>query len=206
MKKTRQTFAAGTLGKIGTAKFIAALPAIDGFTTVVGETNVHNPGFPKRMVPSVTVEGDGITMVATFFDAKAEFGAVDGSTSFSVPGGRRTFDRLGVESSFYLNSDATPAKFLEVIQEQIARVAKSRAASATALTVPGLGWSVQPAQKEEISAKLRAGRSHSFRPSGFGTGHTICVRKRSGWDKRAPAATAEFFGVPALFYSEDDCD
>jgi hypothetical protein len=72
----------------------------------------------------------------------------DGTTSFKVKDGWRTFDRIGVESSFYwkhFNYKGAPKVYLnEVLNEQLERIAKSREYSKTAITIPQIGFSVSP--------------------------------------------------------------
>jgi hypothetical protein len=217
MKKTKMTrtkkepakkFAKGTLGAMGTKRFIVALlPLIEGYRAEATARNVNNPGFPERLVPSILLTDDeGTRITIDFFDAKNEWGcAADGSTSFMTEKGRRTFDRIGVESSFYLSGEDTPERAAGTIRDQWRMIEAARARSKTSIPVPVIGFSVQPETKAEITKRLLAGSSYSFRPSGFGTGYTISTKRRWRGDKFAPEVAA-FFGVETIWYSEDDCD
>lgn len=128
-----------------------------------------------------------------------------GTTGFKTEKGYySTFDRIGVEDSFY-GSDCKYPLIHELINEQFERIVKKRELLARVTTIPGLGWSVTPERKEAISQKLKAGKSETFLPSGFGTGKTISTRKTRG-SVPALAETAAFFGVDKLYVTRFDHD
>jgi hypothetical protein len=117
-----------------------------------------------------------------------------------------SFDRRGVEDSFYLGDYGTPlAEFSKVFQEQLIRIEKSKETSKKMLKIPGFGFSVHQDQLEELKKKLRSGGSHTFTPAGFGTGHIVSTR-RGRYGTKLPAETAKFFGVPELYDETFDHD
>jgi hypothetical protein len=155
-------------------------------------------------------------------DRSVDYSILDGSTTFSAnadgTGGSRTFDRIGIEQSFYANVDATPETVRDTLLQQLERVQASRERITRSVTVPGLpgGWMVTPEQKINIAATLRSGKAHNFMPSGFGTGYRVCPSgygnqpaRRAGFNgyTRLPDETSKFFGVAGpLFYDTLDCD
>lgn len=131
---------------------------------------------------------------------------VSGTTEFvGDQGSWRTFDRRGVEDSFYTGSLRDPA---EVVKEQLERIEKSREVGKQMISVPNFGWRVHRDALPKIKEKLRNGGSHFFTPSGFGTGYRVSVRRpshRYGVEKLS-AETAAFFDVPVLWAESVDCD
>lgn len=91
-----------------------------------------------------------------------------------------------------------------------ARCEAAAARSKTMVAVPGLpgGWRVTPSRRAQITADLKARKSATFTPAGFGTGYLVTTRPRRGFDvNRLPTATSDFFGVVGpLFYETLDCD
>jgi len=67
-------------------------------------------------------------------------------------------------------------------------------------------FNVTAEEKAEITKKLKAGKTHTFRPAGFGIGYTLHTRQRSRWDDRAKPELEEFFGVPRIWLESIDCD
>lgn len=130
-----------------------------------------------------------------------------GHTVFKTEkGGWATFDRRGVEDSFYLGSYGdSPADVSRVIQEQLVKIEASKETSKKMVTIPGFGYSVHQDQLESLKKKLASGQSHSFTPSGFGTGHRVSTKK-SRYATKMPAETAKFFGVTALYDETFDHD
>jgi len=130
-----------------------------------------------------------------------------GHTVFKTErGGWSTFDRRGIEDSFYLgNYSDPPADVSRVIQEQLAKIAVSKETSKKMVKIPGFGYSVHQDELEALKKKLAMGRSHSFTPAGMGTGHRLST-KPSRFATKMPFETAEFFGVVALYDETFDHD
>lgn len=116
-----------------------------------------------------------------------------------------SFDRYGVEDSFYVMHDTTLDELRAILMEQVARVAKAREVSARSIDVPGLPYSVTPEGKQQIAEKLQKGSSHTWHPRGFGTARRISTR-RERESTPLPEETAAFFGVEQLWMHSYEMD
>lgn len=128
------------------------------------------------------------------------------------PGFWASFDRRGVDNSFYWIEQGKPdrckttAEMIEVFKEQIERVKKMRDYATTAIQIPEIGFSVSPDGKVKHLAALQLYGYTQFTPSGFGTGYTISKRKQHSYSKPASQALIDFWGVGSLYISTMDCD
>lgn len=190
--------------------FFAALATPTGMTKDVGRSAPE--WGEKKGHPQVTFTGDGIEIKVGGL-AITDDGWADGHTSFTTSKGQRTFDRTGVEDSFYVDAKDTVKSVNAKIAEQITRVAESRARLARSETVPGLpgDWSVTPERRAEVGSALRTGGYHNFTPSGFGIGYCVTTRRprdmRYGGGGMLPLVTSKFFGLTKpLYYTTLDCD
>ena len=134
----------------------------------------------------------------------------DGTTSFEVAGkGWLTFDRRGVESSFYWKAwdykNAPKVVIEEVMREQCKRIADRRAYYTSAITVPQIGFTVSPDGKTALIEDIRKIGFRNFMPSGFGTGYTIST-KQVRYSNRAKPELEEFIGMSPLYVSTFDAD
>lgn len=132
-----------------------------------------------------------------------------GHTLFVNGDSKSTFDRLGVEDSFYhlplWEGDPEPYDLNAILKEQVQRVAQYFEYKKTALTVPGIPFSIAPDSLAGYQQRLKTKGTISFMPSGFGTGYQISRAMRRG-AKRASTAMEKFFGVAPLFISTFDAD
>jgi hypothetical protein len=132
-----------------------------------------------------------------------------GTCKFKIGDGWRTFDRRGVDDSFYWKPlyKGHEVNLEETFEELFKRIAKSREFSLTAINVPEIGHSVSPERLTTLKGELNKKGSISFYPSGFGTGYNITKKttRRFGV-KRATKALEDFFGVAPLFIETFDCD
>lgn len=133
--------------------------------------------------------------------------SVNGHTCYkAADGGWRTFDRRGVEDSFYLGGwSDEPIDVSKTLKEQLERIEKAKETSKKMVKIPGFGYSIHQDNLDAVKKKIQSGGSHTFTPAGFGTGHVLSTR-RSRWGKLMPAETAKFFGVPALYDEQFDHD
>ena len=131
-----------------------------------------------------------------------------GTLNFVVDGKEYSFDRRGINDSFYGDSDEYP-DINKLITEQIAKGKKAiedkKGFNKTAIDVPEIGYRITPEKKEEISKLLKSGKSYTFAPSGMGTAYEISTKGKSRFDRRS-RAIGEFFGVPYVFVSNIDWD
>jgi len=210
MTTTKTTTKTKNMTKRGILKLIKEIAPPPGFTKTITEIPKDNWQMGYTVVELAKDEpNDRIKIKMDFYlDTKVKSSwdtVASGHTTFSSAQGDRSFDRLGVEDSFYVNGDSTIQSVTEKINEQIERIKTSRQRLAQSESIPGLPFLVTPETKASITAKLSSGKSHSFMPSGFGTGYRIS--KRGGrWAKRCSSETEKFFGVSPLFYETMDCD
>jgi hypothetical protein len=186
-------------------KFLEEIAVPEGFTKTFCEED-YSWGREKILHPAVKLEkGTEIEIKIVITDPNGSWACGSGHTSFSTKLGRRTFDRRGVEDSFYVDKDDTVEKVNEKVRRQIEKVAESVSRMARSQAIPVLGFTVTPEALEEIKAKLAKGKSHTFTPSGFGTGYVIS-KKRSRFARHCDPAINAFFGVGALYFETLDCD
>lgn len=184
-------------------KFVPTLPKWDGWVGSWKEEVTHYAG------QNVTTRS---WMLVCYADhVKLEFRAGgDGTTSFEVEGkGWLTFDRRGVESSFYWQKWDYPGAeeviIENVMREQVKRVADRREYYKSAIVVPQIGFTVSPEGKVALIADIKKIGFRNFMPSGFGTGYTIST-KHVRFSNRAKPELEEFIGVSPLYVSTFDAD
>lgn len=180
----------------------------DGF-----DRNVHQEPATKwfRAFWVLELTTSDVKVSIDFSGDRTSFALANGHVSFKAPDGWRSYDRYGVEDSFYISNplmDREPgdpiAQTNEVIRRFIEeRIPESLARIARSESVPGIPFSVTPEQKVKISKKLRAGQTHSFMPSGFGTGYTLSPK--SDRYSTPDAKLKKFFGV-GVWVSTFDAD
>ncbi len=133
-----------------------------------------------------------------------------GHTIYSYGGRKYTFDRRGIEDSFYhlpLWGGDESYDLNLIIAEQLDRVTKSLKIIAKSIDVPGVPFTTTPERLEHMKKQLKSGGQVSFTPQGFGTGYIISYGAKHHSDaKRAPKATEDFFGVSSLYISTFDAD
>lgn len=207
----------GTLLHLGWEAWAASLD-LPGFEKVLTSES-WGWGEHAESAPVVEFRGDGVTLRVVSingWDAPcrgklqplSEWSiAASGHTSFTSAQGQRTFDRHGVEDSFYVNPGDTAETMRARFAEQLARVEASRARLARSEQVPGLpgSWTMTPERRAEVTAALLAGRGWDLRPAGFGTGYRLSTR-RSPLARLASEEAARWFGVQRLFVESMDCD
>lgn len=133
-----------------------------------------------------------------------------GTTEYKYEGMTYTFDRTGVEPSFYFGTrySSKDKRLSEVVQEQLDRVRAKIAAiksSGGYVNVPGTGFQITQKRKEELCANLLSRGTIQLTPSGFGTGYTFTTKKYRYFEP-ATAEQKKFFGVQTLYVEMMDCD
>jgi hypothetical protein len=138
-----------------------------------------------------------------------------GHTRFKANGEWYTFDRLGVEDSFYhlpMYKGQKVPSLNEIVAEQLARVENRIAYHKTAVKVPGLPgtWTVAHDKVQELKDQLKANGHITFTPAGFGTGYCVTRRRPAGPLKygrsRAKPELEEFLEFSPLYVENMDCD
>jgi hypothetical protein len=192
-----------TLRTLGIKKFLNALPAPDGFTKEIYREKI---GWHKKSItrPAVRFCTNDVEIQIIMGDMDSG-SAGDGHTFFDTVKGRKTFDRTGVEDSFYIEAEDTLAAASAKVQEQINRIAESRARLTRSVTVPHYGYNLTLERLAEHQLTLRKGGRVQLAPAGFGTGHTFSMRP-SRWAHPCRNDVNNFFGIGMLFVETFDHD
>lgn len=195
-----------TESKAAFTKRMQSITIPDGFTAAMRE---EKDGW---------VKGQKTYLVYTLTkpdDTKIEFDQYgSGHTKFLTEKGWRTFDRTGVEDSFYhLPFEHEKGKKIDLnalVAEQLARIEKSRDYFKSAISVPGLpNFTVAPDRVAKLKADLKKFGVITFTPSGFGTGYSITKKPTRGLrygESRAKPELEAFLGHSPLYVSTMDCD
>jgi hypothetical protein len=197
--------------------FAPTVPVPDGWATAIGDDSYWiASGKVERPNYTLTSPDGGIEIIFRTGGC--------GTTKFRVGDKWYTFDRHGVDSSFYwldwgLSEAKKKKKTLDIgkiIAEQIARVQDRLLFHAGALDVPEIGHKIAPERKGVLTAALKSEGHITFTPSGFGTGYTVAIfshvtkngSKIAGFSRwrRATAALDDFFNVGPLWIETFDCD
>jgi len=132
---------------------------------------------------------------------------LDGSTNFKNNKGWFSFDRIGVESSFYVDSDSDGTVDLnKVIPEQIKRAEDAIKETKSYVKVPTTGFTISPDSVKEMSNNLKAGKTERLTPSGFGIELELSSSPKSRYAKKGPTELAKFFGLSVIYVEEHDRD
>jgi hypothetical protein len=137
---------------------------------------------------------------------KNKWDSNDGTTEFrtSEKAGWRSYDRYGLDSSFYF-VDATD--LAKQIPKQIAR---ARAGIAVALEphfyVPDMPYSMRAERRDALRVQLKKQGIIDLHPSGMGTAHHITTRPRGNFSTAGSNELCEFFGVQQCWVSTYDYD
>lgn len=184
-------------------KFIPTLPTLPGFTGKWEEDSSWFDGESRKFERYVLA--NATDQIEFHFNLGG-----GGTTKFKVAdGSTRTFDRRGVEDSFYwaafdYKGAETPV-MSEVFAAQLERIAKSRKFFETSVVIPQIGFSTSPEGLAKLKKTLQAKGHQTFTPSGFGTGYTLSG-KSMGFGSRATPALEEFLGISPVYVQSMDCD
>ena len=184
-------------------RIVPKIPKMDGFVGRWVEEK-HWYGGENRTSKSYVLENTDMQIKFVFKPGG------DGSTSFLVEGrGWLSFDRTGVESSFYWKpwdyKGAPKVNLSEVLTEQLVRIAGRRVYYVSAIKIPQIGHTVSPDSLPKLREQLKKNTHYSFMPSGFGTGYRVSTR-RLQFGKRASAELEKFMDVGPLYVETFDAD
>lgn len=138
-------------------------------------------------------------------NSKFSVGA-DGHTTFQKPGskGMSSFDRTGIEDSFYLDKKESAT---EKVRGEIERIKSSVRVSKTMVDVPDTGYRVTPTRLEEMKSILRGKMGYvDLHPYGMGTGTRISARKLTPHDKPGSEKLAKALGQKRVYISTFEYD
>lgn len=198
------------------SEIISNIATPPGFTRTEGTWEGYVWGNqPPKNLPQLVFEGDGITIKINFGDDADGYILADGHVTFTSSQGVRTFDRRGVDDSFYIDNprknyrtDDGSEAVNETIRDFIERkVPESRARIDGSETVPGLAGRLVTADQK---ARLANEGQLQLVPAGFGTGYHLSTFKPSGVSamgaREASAEQKAFFNTQQLWITEFDCD
>lgn len=142
-----------------------------------------------------------------------------GMTGFEYEGNTYSFDRLGVEDSWYPDGWNEPSPATKIAETMIAELARAEERLAahiertTAGTVVNFGPISRTLLRSEINnykkTISKSGGSFSLTPAGFGTGYRFYVGKtRNRFGQGVPASNEvrALLDAPGLVYDTMDCD
>ena len=148
-------------------------------------------------------EGDGMEIIISFY-SDADVGC---ETVYSAKGKRFTFDRLGVEASFYFESvEKLPEQIAE--QRELVKQAQTRLANTSSFNLGPVTLMLTPERLQQIVDTIKSGKTHTYMPSGFGTGYYFSTKAsiRSRWDRaQASPELVKLVGQP-VYVSQFDAD
>jgi hypothetical protein len=164
-------------------------------------------------------EGDTFTMMYQQQWPNSEKTWVRGITGFRCAGQTFTFDRRGVEDSWYPDGHdkriCTQVQVAAAMKEQLIRAATAlakrteRETSGTKINFGPTTRTLMPDEIADLRKRLAANRTFEFRPAGFGTGYRFYQSRTPGrYGSRVPASeeARKFFAAPYLVYDTMDCD
>jgi hypothetical protein len=149
--------------------------------------------------------GEGMSLILDFYSN----GSVLCETTYKAKGKEFTRNRLGVDDSFYYSSVAKlPEEFarqLKYVQESQARLADTKEVN--------LGPTTRMMNDKQIAdmvATLKAGKTFSVTPAGFGTGYSFTIRfhadHRRYYSHLKASYELERLVGQRVFISAFDCD
>ena len=130
----------------------------------------------------------------------------NGHVNYTHNGGHYSYDRRGVEDSFY-NGNRFDANPNDQITEQLARIEASRGRIDNSVEIPVLGRLISNERLAEVRKDFQSKKSEGFgsQPSGFGTAYYI-TKNQTRWSKRADERLEKFFGYSPLYIQESEMD
>lgn len=167
-------------------------------------------GFQKKVTTdrhgytNISIKSDDVEIIWLISRSysSGDLSGISGTTNFKGPDGKwKTFDRRGIESSFYGNVD-NPNKD---VKEQLERIEERKKKLETMIEIPGWAWKVTPKRLDEIKEKFSKGKSVTFLPRGMGIGYTVSPKRMNQFSTPVPREMSNFFGMP-LYQESIDYD
>lgn len=120
-------------------------------------------------------EGEGMTIILRFFPGQD---TPICTTNYKAKGKEFTFDRYGVDDSFYYEGLAKLPKQIDEQRERV-KAQQARLANTEAFNLGPVSLMLSPEALQAIVTKLKEGKTHSYHPSGFGTGYYFSTNPRN---------------------------
>jgi hypothetical protein len=130
----------------------------------------------------------------------------NGHTKYTHKGGHYSFDRCGVEDSFYNGHDFNIDPNTQVT-EQLARIDEARTRIDNCVSIPVIGRLINKDTLEQARKEFQTRKkaSYSSYPSGFGMAYHF-MKQQDRWSKRADEKIEKFFGYSPLYVRQDEMD
>ena len=130
----------------------------------------------------------------------------NGHTNYTHNGGHYSYDRCGVEDSFYNGHDFDLDPNAQIL-EQLARIDESRVRIDNSVTIPVIGRLISKDRLAEVRKDFKSKKSQGFssHPSGFGMAYYI-TKKQTRWARRADAKIEKFFEYSPLYIQDIEMD
>lgn len=156
-------------------------------------------GIKIRLDVSCASKYNGLEAGATWY--------ITGHTSWSEGEKWFTFDRRGINDSFYAHNGEKDQFASNDINEAVVAEYEKIAEQREIVTVEIPDTNIHYAEKriDELRKKLQAGGTIAITPSGMGVGYEFSS-KSGRWTSPATAEQKKFWNVDRLFFSTLDCD
>jgi hypothetical protein len=162
------------------------------------EKHIDKLKVPNGWIGTMYQHGDELEYTVTnSIDIKIHFySSGRGKTAFKVDKGWLTFDRHGVEASFYhmslFNGDK-PDPINDIFAAQLKRIAERQEYYKTAIQIPTLPHTTSPEGLPKLKEQLKKSGQLMFNPAGFGTGYHLSTKRTKQWGERRADPELEKF-------------
>jgi len=150
-------------------------------------------------------EGEGMSIILTF--PRDENSEPYCETRYKAKGGEYTFDRRGIDASFYFHSVEHLPKQIAEEREKV-KAAQARLSQSNKFNLGPVQVMITPERLQQIVDLLKAGKVYQYHPSGFGTGYTFTTTRQPYCRFETAKASAELVrlvGAP-IYVSSFDAD
>lgn len=149
-------------------------------------------------------EGEGMTIILRFFDSCNQPMC---TTNYKAKGKEFTFDRYGVDDSFYYEGLRALPKQIEEQRERV-KTSQARLALTESFDMGPVRLMLSPEALQAIVDKLKSGKTHTYHPAGFGTGYYFSTNPKikRRWDTAKASAALEKLVGARVYVSSYDAD
>lgn len=149
-------------------------------------------------------EGEGMTILLRFWGDRANPMC---TTNYKAKGKEFTFDRYGVSDSFYYERITSLPKQIEEQRERV-KTSQARLALTESFDMGPIRLMLSPEALQAIVDKLKSGKTHTYHPSGFGTGYYFSTNPKikNRWDSAKASAQLEKLVGARVYVSSYDAD
>lgn len=188
--------------------WLKAIPTPEGFTRIQVEGKQKYDDMESKSTSKtgyVELISDTIRIIFNYDLRVTEMSwtFIDGHTYFKNGSYWSSFDRRGIEDSFYV--DPIPRETpQQVVDGQIERVKKTLENAKNFIKIPGFNWSIHKDNIEKVKEEIKK-HGHTFAPRGMGRAERLKA-KPDRYSRPANKETAEFFGFKQLWIDDIDWD